>query len=264
MKRLLLLFILLAPATVFAAGGACGSIPCAQPHNDLSDKASLQRGAVLFVNYCMGCHTAEYARFQRIGNDLGFSESQLKQYLMLSAEKVGEQLTIAMRSADAKKWFGVVPPDLSVVARARGTAWLYTYLTSFYLDETKAVGVNNLVFKDVGMPHVLAEQQGWQKLGHAEAEAGHGGHATPKLEFVTLPKLDPIYQAEVDSKKVTVEQAAKGQYHKTVKDLVNFLEYLGEPAKLVRTDLGWKVILFLFIFLIVAYALKKEYWRDVH
>ncbi len=262
MKRLLLLFILLVPTATFAAGGACGSIPCAQPRNDLSDKASLQRGALLFVNYCMGCHTAEYARFQRIGDDLGFSESQLKQYLMLSAEKVGEQLTIAMRKEDAKKWFGVVPPDLSVVARARGTAWLYTYLTSFYIDKSKAVGINNLVFKDVGMPHVLAEQQGWQKLGTAKED--HHGHAVPQLELVTLPKLDATYQAEVENKRLTAEQAAKAQYHKVVKDLVNFMEYLGEPAKLVRKDLGWKVILFLVLFLIVAYALKKEYWRDIH
>jgi ubiquinol-cytochrome c reductase cytochrome c1 subunit len=263
MKRLFLLLMLLVPTVAGAAGGACGSIPCANPYNDLGDKSSLQRGAILFVNYCMGCHTAEYARFQRIGDDLGFSESQLKQYLMLSSEKVGDPLTIAMAKKDAKQWFGVVPPDLSVVARSRGTAWLYTYLTAFYLDEAKAVGVNNLVFKDVGMPHVLADQQGWQKLGHGQAVDAHG-HAAPQLEFVTLPKLDAIYQAEVDSKKVTAEQAAKAQYHKVVKDLVNFLEYLGEPAKLVRKDLGWKVILFLFIFLIVAYALKKEYWRDIH
>ena len=246
MRQSILALTLLLPSMAFASGG----IELLPANNNIKDKASLQRGAKLFVNYCMGCHSAQYVRFERLGQDLGLSDDDLKQNLMFSAEKVGETMTIAMDKDDAKKWFGVAPPDLSVIARARGgTDWLYTYLLTFYLDPSRPLGVNNLVFKDVAMPHVLWERQGWQKPVYETVtdETGKKHQVIKSLELV-------------DSK----DKAKAVQYETDVRDLVNFLEYMGEPAKLERLNLGWKVILFLFIFLGFSYALKKEYWRDVH
>jgi ubiquinol-cytochrome c reductase cytochrome c1 subunit len=153
-------------------------------------------------------------------------------------------MSIAMDKDDAEIWFGVTPPDLSVIARARRTDWLYTYMLSFYLDPSRPMGVNNLVFRDVGMPHVLWDRQGWQKLVHTKDADGH-----EKAELVLVNEAD---------------KAKAEQYEIDVRNLVNFLEYIGEPAQLERKSLGWKVILFLFIFLGFAIALKKEYWRDVH
>ena len=158
MRRLILALILLLPNMVLASGGMAWQ----KADTDISDTASLQAGAKLFVNYCMGCHSANYIRFQRIGKDLELSDEELQENLMFTAEKVEETLSIAMDGTDAKRWFGVAPPDLSVIARARGTDWLYTYLLSFYLDPSRPLGVNNLAFQDVAMPHVLWEQQGWQ------------------------------------------------------------------------------------------------------
>ena len=246
MRRSILALTLLLPSMAFASGG----VELLPANNDITDKASLQRGAQLFVNYCMGCHSAKYVRFERLGKDLGLSDEELKENLMFSAEKVGETMTIAMDKDDAKKWFGVTPPDLSVIARARGgTDWLYTYLLTFYVDPSRPLGVNNLVFKDVAMPHVLWERQGWQKAVY-ETVTDEAGKKHQVIKSVEL----------IDSK----DEAKAELYKKEVRDLVNFLEYIGEPAKLERLSLGWKVILFLFIFLGFAYALKKEYWRDVH
>jgi ubiquinol-cytochrome c reductase cytochrome c1 subunit len=241
MRRLILTVTLLLPSIVFAAGGG---IALQKADTDISDTASLQAGAKLFVNYCMGCHSANYVRFQRLGEDLGLSDEELQENLMFTAEKVGETMSIAMDSAEGKRWFGVTPPDLSVIARARGTDWLYTYLLSFYLDPSRPLGVNNLVFKDVAMPHVLWKRQGWQKLVHTSDGYGH-----EKAELVLVNEADR-------------EKAEK--YKQEMRDLVNFLDYIGEPAKLQRHSLGWKVIGFLLIFFIFAYLLKKEYWRDVH
>jgi len=241
MRRLILALILLIPGIALASSGG---VELQQAGNDITDRASLQAGAKLFVNYCMGCHSANYVRFQRVGQDLGLSDEVLKENLMFSSEKVGETMSIAMDKYDAERWFGVTPPDLSVIARARGTDWLYTYMLSFYLDPSRPWGVNNLVFKDVGMPHVMWDRQGWQKLVHTTDEHGH-------------EKAELVLDDEADKDKAE-------QYKKDMRNLVNFLEYIGEPAKLQRESLGWKVILFLVIFLGFAYALKKEYWRDVH
>ncbi|HIE01339.1 MAG TPA: cytochrome c1 [Thiotrichaceae bacterium] len=246
MRRVILAFTLLLPTMAFATSGG---IELQHADNDISDKASLQAGAKLFVNYCMGCHSAQYVRFSRMGKDLGLSDDELIENLMFSTEKVGETMTIAMPQDDAKRWFGVTPPDLSVIARARGVDWLYTYLLTFYLDPSRPWGVNNLVFKDVGMPHVLWEQQGWQKPVYETVTNDEGkSHQVIK----SLELVNPADEAKTD------------QYKKDVRDLVNFLDYMGEPAKLERKSLGWKVMLFLFVFLIFAYLLKKEYWRDIH
>lgn len=237
MKKLILTLIFLIPNISFAAGGG---VQLQHANTDIRDKASLQKGAQLFVNYCLGCHSANYMRYQRIATDLGLTNDEVKDNLMFTTDKIGDTLNIAMDKNDAEKWFGVIPPDLSVIARARGTDWLYTYLLSFYLDPSRPTGVNNLVFKDVGMPHVLWERQGWQKLVHKE-------DGTTELQLVNKD-----------------DEAKAKKYRQDVRNLVNFLDYVGEPAKAARYDLGWKVILYLTIFLIFAYALKKEYWRDVH
>lgn len=203
---------------------------------DLSDKASLQRGAQTFVNYCLSCHQASYMRYNRMAKDLDLTEAQVKENLMFASDKIGDTMTVAMRAKDAEKWFGVAPPDLSVISRSRGTAWLNTYLRTFYLDDTRAIGTNNLVFKDVGMPHVLWQKQGY--LSHDE-ETGH-------LTAVSKGSLSNY------------------DYNVMVADLVNFLAYVGEPSKIQRLALAKWVLFYLFLLFLVAYPLKKVFWRDVH
>jgi ubiquinol-cytochrome c reductase cytochrome c1 subunit len=203
---------------------------------DITDQASLQRGAKTFVNYCLSCHAAAYMRYNRMAKDLGLTDDQVKDNLMFASDKVGDTMTVAMRPEDAKKWFGVTPPDLSVIARSRGTDWLYTYLRTFYLDTSRPVGTNNLAFKDVGMPHVLWEQQGYQTRDEATGE-------------LISPENAPLSTHE---------------YNQLVYDLVNFLEYIGEPSKLQRMALAKWVLLYLVIFLLIAYPLKKAFWKDIH
>ncbi len=242
--RLIILPALMLAKSAFAAGAGLSLTMDV----DLNDRAALQRGARTFVNYCLGCHSAAYMRYNRIGKDLGISESILKTNFMFGDEKPGDTMKTAMSKEAGEKFFGVSPPDLSVIARARGSDWLYSYFKTFYTDPSRPFGVNNLTFKDTAMPHVLWELQGMQR---------------------------PVYQTETDAagnQKKTItgfEITAAGRqteagYDRTVKDLVNFLVYLGEPAKLKRTKIGIWVLLYLFIFLAVAYLLKKEYWRDIH
>lgn len=203
---------------------------------DITDQASLQRGAKTFVNYCLSCHQAAYMRYNRMAKDLGLTDDQVKDNLMFASDKVGDTMTVAIRPEDAKKWFGVTPPDLSVIARSRGTDWLYTYLRTFYLDSSRPVGTNNLAFKDVGMPHVLWEQQGYQTKDEKTGE-------------LISPENAPLSTHE---------------YNQLVYDLVNFLEYIGEPSKLQRMALAKWVLLYLVLFLLIAYPLKKAFWKDIH
>ncbi len=203
---------------------------------DITDQASLQRGAKTFVNYCLSCHQAAYMRYNRMAKDLGLTDDQVKDNLMFASDKVGDTMTVAMRPEDAKKWFGVAPPDLSVISRSRGTDWLYTYLRTFYLDSSRPVGTNNLAFKDVGMPHVLWEQQGYQTK---DVETGE----------LDSPENPPM---------------SKSEYDQVVHDLVNFLAYIGEPSKLQRMALAKWVLLYLVLFLLIAYPLKKAFWKDIH
>lgn len=214
---------------------------------DLSNQTSLQRGAKTFVNYCLSCHSAAYMRFNRMGEDLGISEDVLKTNFMFGTDKVGDTMTIAMDKSDAESFFGVAPPDLSVIARSRGADWLYSYFKTFYVDESRVFGVNNLTFKDVAMPHVLWQLQGMQRLN--QSDHGDGAHHNPTYEQLEI--ITPGSQ--------TVEE-----YDRTVRDLVNFMVYLGEPIKLKRAKIGVWVMLYLFIFMIITYLLKKEYWRDIH
>ncbi|MCP4700107.1 MAG: cytochrome c1 [Gammaproteobacteria bacterium] len=252
MRQFILIFALLLPSLALASGGG---VHLMHADNDLSDTASLQRGAKLFVNYCLSCHSAKYMRFSRIGKDLGLTDEQLKENLMFVAEKPGETMTVSIDDVDAKNWFGVIPPDLSVISRSRGLDWLYTYMLSFYLEEKRRPwGVNNTVFKEVGMPHVLWELQGWQKPVYKTItdDDGKQHEVIDRLELIGKEKMS---QEEHD-KKVA-------DYRGHVRDLVNFLEYLGEPAKLQRIQIGMYVMAFLFVFFVLAYLLKKEYWRDI-
>ena len=243
-KVFLALLLTLAPAWVLAAGGG---VHLDKANIDPTNKQSLQRGARLFVNYCLSCHSAALMRYERIGADLGIDEKLVSENLMFTGGKVGDLMTVATADDDSKEWFGTVPPDLTVIARARGVDWLYTYLRSFYRDDTKITGVNNLVFADVGMPHVMWELQGWQ---------------------------DPVITTTkdhdgVERKSIALELAEPGlmtptEFDRATRDLVNFLDYMGEPAKYERRHLGVKVLLFLFMFLVLAILLKKEYWKDIH
>ena len=215
---------------------------------DLSDQQSLQRGAKIFINYCLSCHSAAYMRYNRMGQDLSISDDVLKENLMFGAEKVGDVMSISMRQEDSVNYFGVIPPDLSVIARSRGADWLYTYFKTFYKDDSRPFGVNNLVYKDTAMPHVLWELQGEQHLVSKES--------------IAAVYYDPSYSDFLEL--VSPGKLTEKEYDRTVRDLVNYLVYMGEPIKLKRTKIGVWVMFYLFVFLLIAYMLKKEYWKDIH
>lgn len=235
MKKLLTI-ILFAPLLALAAGA---SLHLDKAPDRSTDMAALQRGAKVFVTYCLNCHSASYMRYNRL-RDLGLTEEQIKQDFMYASEKVGEPMRVAMLRDEAKQWFGAPPPDLSTIARARasefgtGSDWLYTYLRGFYRDEARPTGWNNTVFANVGMPHALFELQGEQVMD---------GHA------LKLSKAGRMTAAEYDN---------------LVGDLVGFLQYLGEPIAETRKRLGVYVLIALSVVFVFAYALKREYWKDVH
>ncbi|MDH3900566.1 MAG: cytochrome c1, partial [Gammaproteobacteria bacterium] len=212
-----------------------------------NNRESQQRGARLFVNYCLSCHSAELMRYERIGKDLGINEKMLKENLIFTGGKVGDLMTVATADADSKEWFGTIPPDLTVIARSRGVDWLYSYMRSFYRDDSKLIGVNNLVFPDVGMPHVMWELQGWQE---------------PVITTVKDP--DGTERKVVELELVEPGLLTPKEYDRAVRDLVNFLDYMGEPAKYERQHLGVKVIMFLLVLLVLAVLMKKDFWKDVH
>lgn len=214
--------------------------------NDLSDQASLQRGAKLFMGYCSGCHSLKYLRYSRMAQDLGLSEQQVMDNLNFTGAPVGGTVQVALQPDQAKKWFGKMPPDLSLIARVRGPDWLYTYLKSFYLDESRPLGWNNTLFPNASMPNPLWELQGLQ---HARF-----GPEDP------LTKEKPVLGLELASPG----QQSPAQFDQSVRDITNFLEYAGEPAALKRQSIGVWVILFLAAFTFLAWLLKKEYWKDVH
>lgn len=241
MKKLIIAFVMaVVPALGMAAGGG---VHLDHANVDVGDQASLQRGAKLFVNYCLSCHSAKYQRYNRMAADLGMSEEDVKANLMFTTDKIGGTMQIAMSPENAGKWFGVTPPDLSVIARSRGVDWLYTYFRSFYVDETKTFGVNNIVFPDVGMPHVLWELQGMQKAVFKDV---NGKQVFEKFEQVSPGKM------------------STEEFDGAMRDLTGFLSYVGEPVQMERKALGIKVIIFLSIFFVIAILLKKEYWKDVH
>lgn len=225
-----------------------------------NDPVSLQRGAQVYVNYCLGCHSASYMRYNRLEKDLGLSEQQIRDNLIFTGAKVGELMKNSMATEDAKGWFGAAPPDLTVIARSRashagsGGDWLYTYLRSFYRDPTRPTGWNNTVFPNVGMPHVLYALQGEQAL-----------RTETQLIYRPGGKKEDAIKVEVT--KLVVEKPGAmtpAEYDRLVADLVNFLVYMGEPAQQFRKTLGIYVLMFLAVLFVLAYALKKEFWKDIH
>lgn len=246
MKRLKNFLLLLAAAPVLAFASGAGPHLDKAPVN-LADQDSLQRGARMFVNYCLNCHSASAMRYSRL-QDIGLSEDQIKENLLFASEKPGELMKISMPKAEAKAWFGAAPPDLSVISRSRGADWLYTYLRSFYRDDSRATGWNNTVFDKVGMPHVMWSLQG-EQIAHYKTVVDHAGKETHAFDRFELIKPGTVTLAEYDAQ---------------VGDLVNYLVWMGEPAQLQRKKLGIIVLVFLGIFFVVAYYLKKEFWKDIH
>lgn len=220
---------------------------------DVTDQASLKRGAQHFADYCFSCHTAHFMRYNRIGKDLGMDEAEVRNMMIFTRDKkgvptkYGSLMNVAMTEDFARDVFGAPAPDLSVMARAKGADWLYTYLRSFYVDAGRPTGMNNVVFRDVGMPNVLWELQGLQKPVYKTIQ--HEGKDVEVLDHLELMQPGSMNQEEFD--------AFSG-------DLVNFMVYLAEPVQAERRSLGWKVLLFLVVFFVIAYMLKKEYWKDVH
>ena len=241
MKKFLFALLLAPLAAVGAETGYRLDKAPLDPH----DLVSLQAGARTFVNYCLNCHGAQFMRYNRL-TEIGLTEAQIRDNLMFAADKVGETMKVSLSARDAKDWFGVPPPDLSVIARSRDADWLYTYLRTFYRDPKSATGWNNAVFPNAAMPHVLWGLQGERAL-----------------ELVTHG--DVAGRAKVEHKWVQLSPGAQStvQYDATVRDLVNFLVYVGEPAATGRRTIGIVVLFVLGVLFIVAYALKREFWKDV-
>lgn len=240
MRALLLIACLLGSGFAF---GAAEGVKLDRANIDLRDAVSIQRGAQVFVNYCLSCHSASYMRYNRL-MDLGLNEQQIADNLIFSDAKIGETMSVAMREEDAKVWFGVAPPDLSVIARSRGVDWLYTYLRRFYRDETTVTGWNNPVFPNAAMPHVLWKLQGIQRLHTVEGS----DHGQPHNELVLETPGTMSAQA----------------YDEMIRDLVTYLAYMAEPARIQRVQVGIVVLLFLGLIVVMTWLLKREYWKDVH
>jgi len=236
--RWLLPILILASSSVMAAGGG-GYVESSGVNP--SDMAAKQRGAKLFVNYCLSCHSAEYMRYNRMAQDLGLTEEMVEQNLMFSDAKIGDTMTIAMKPDDATQWLGKKPPDLSVISRSRGNDWLYSFLRGFYRDQTG--GWNNLLLANASMPHVLWQMQGIQEPVFHEVD---GHQAIERLELVEPGTMSPE------------------EYDSNIRDLVTFLDYLAEPSKQQRKSIGVWVMIFLAFLAFMTFLLKAEYWRDVH
>ena len=239
MKKVLYTLLFLLPLTVSASSG----IKLESADINLADSASLERGAHHYVTYCLGCHSAKHIRYKRIAMDLGLDEAEILKNVAPLGAGIYDQMHSAMNSHDAEKWYGTTPPDLSLIARSRGADWLYTYLKSFYSEPGKPTGVNNAVFKDVAMPNVF-----WQLQGTQEA---------------TIKTVDG-QEVITDLKLVDAGQLSPKEFDKLVNELVNFLVYVGEPVQLERQQMGKYVLFFILMFTVLAYLLKKEYWKDVH
>lgn len=246
--------ILLAAAMLMVAGQAFANEGGELPYQfkpDPDSQASVQRGARNFMNYCAGCHSMRNLRYNRIGRDLGISDDLMKTNLMFTSDKISDHIISAMPEHEAKSWFGVSPPDLTVEARFRGPDWIYNYLMTFYVDNTRPLGTNNLVLPNASMPNVMWELQGLQVLKTASAAegeeaAGHGEHKGPQFELATKGSLSPE------------------EYKKWVADTTNFMVYAAEPGRAHRIAVGKKVILFLLLFTVLAYFMKREWWKDIH
>jgi len=243
MKKLLIALITLVPSLVFAAGP---EVPLDEADVDLHDKASLQRGAQLYMNYCLGCHQMQYHRYKRTFEDLNIPLELGEENLQFTGDKVGDRITNNMSTESASNWFGTAAPDLTNVARVRGADWIYTYLRSFYKDDSRPFGVNNAVFPNVGMPHVLEELQGVPEKTYEE-----------RMIDGEMKEIYVGIQADGSGR------LSASEYDQAALDLTSFLVYTGEPMLLEQRRIGWFVFGFLLIFTILAWFLKKEFWKDL-
>lgn len=241
--RLAAIVALFVAAEGFAAGGGAELAPV---NIDPGDISSLQRGARNFMNYCSGCHSAQYVRFNTIGKYLELSEEQLVDNLMFNAEKTFETIQASMRAADAARWYGTAPPDLSLMARSKGADYIYNFLKGFYLDPASPTGVDNIVLAGTSMPHVLWELQGYQKGIFTE-------HTVEGVTSHVFEGFEQVSDGLMDTE----------DYGDFVRDTVNFLTYIAEPIRAERRKLGVWVIAFLLVFLVIASMLKKQIWKDV-
>ncbi len=250
MKKLLSTLALLG-ATVLALSAAParaeGEFPLDRAPDNAENIASLQHGAQLFVNYCLNCHSANLMRYSRL-QDIGISQKEIEKNLLFTTDKVGNTMTVAMRPNDAKAWFGATPPDLSVEARARNRDWLYTYLRSFYRDDTRPTGWNNMAFENVSMPHVLWQLQG-QRTAKFEEDIDENTKEKVK-KFVGYTQVTPGTMSPVD-------------YDSAVADLVSYLSWMSEPTQKTRRQLGVWVLLFLGVLSFLAWRLNAAYWKDI-
>jgi ubiquinol-cytochrome c reductase cytochrome c1 subunit len=249
MKRLLIAVLVLLPT--FGMAKSAEEIQFEHANIDIRDKAAMQRGAKLYMNYCMGCHALQYQRYERTFTDLGIPIDLGLKHLVPDGVKVGQLMTNAMSEEDGAKWFGATPPDLSLVTRLKGSGekgqnWVFTYLKSFYADPSRPFGVNNEVFKDVGMPHALIELQGLP--------------AKTTEKRLVDGEMKDVYVGL----KATGGSMNAAEYDGAVRDLVTFLAYVAEPSRVDSEAIGEKVIMFLLVLLLFVFLLKKEFWRDVH
>ncbi len=248
MKKILIALILAPIIGIAAAPSAMGSeagYRLDRAPIDPNDVVSLQAGARTFANYCLNCHGAQFMRYNKLG-DIGLTEAQIRDNLLFAGDKVGDTMKTSMTVKDGKTWFGVAPPDLTVIARSRGSDWLYTYLRTFYRDPKTATGWNNAVFPNVGMPHALWTLQGEKSLEMTTAP--EGGHSSTEYKWT----------------QVSEGRLNTTQYDTMVRDLVNYLVWMGEPSANSRKKIGVVVLYFLGVLFVLAYAMKREFWKDVH
>jgi len=230
-----------------AASAAAGGYPLQEAGTDVGNLASLQRGARNFVNYCLGCHSAEYMRYSQVAEDLALTEFELRESLMFTTSRIYDGMLTSMPAVQARIWFGNTPPDLSLIARSRGVDYVYTFMKSFYEDPSRPTGANNAVLANTVMPHVLAGLQGGQQPRYETTTTRDG------RQIQHLAGLDPGAPGEMSA----------AEFDGFVRDTATFLEYVSEPAKAQRRSLGVWVVLYLLMFMALAYFLKKEYWKDV-
>ena len=267
-----LLIALFISTNINAAGGAaCGSYlsedgltkgECKEAYINPKDKASLQRGAQVYMNYCLGCHSLKYARYKRVSEDLEIPLDMFQDNLIFGDQKMGDLIQIGMDPKEAKEWFGNAPPDLTLEAGLRGSDWIYTYLTSFYIDEARPLGVNNKVYENVGMPHVLIDMQGTPRSVCRQIPliADNGGIKQDPLtgERLTEEKCGFL---EVDN---GTGEMSSDEFDQTMLDLTNFLAYMTDPLKVERETIGTYTLLYLFIFTMLSYLLYREFKKDLH
>lgn len=259
MKKLwFALIIALLPMLSLAAEGT--GVPLEKIDIDVSDQAALQDGARTFVNYCMGCHGAKFQRYERVADDLGIPHELMLEKLVFTGAKIGDHMNSGMQPADAKVWFGAAPPDLTLVARVRGTDWLYAYLRTFYEDPLRPWGVNNRVLPNVAMPNVLAALQGRQIVGCKQVQQEQAG----KKQYDPLTGA-PLTHEACDQLVVVPGSGSlsEEQFDEKIRNLVTFLAYSADPNKLRHERIGAYVLLYLVFFFVFAYLLKREYWKDI-